>query len=139
MEFFRTEPEVLKLGGEMRTVKYEVKKDDFKVFVNKSLGKSEIKFKSGDRLRVLFLTHGVFNDFPTKINGFRIYSMALSGYDIIGINSQSYGRKTKRVFPPGTVIWVESQSEGSIENPYFISNSEFIGSNLVSISEIKEM
>jgi len=150
-EFFNDEPKVLKLGGEMKNVSYEVDKNDFKEWIIRELKiKPNLNIEQGQKIQVLFLTYGVF-DF--QINGFQIYSACFGNYEIIGINSKNLGIKTKRAFPPGTVMWLEAKEEMRIKNnPAFIvksdSNSyeisepkgkqEFIGTNLILIKEGKD-
>jgi len=152
LEFFNSEPKVLKLGGEMKNVNYEVEKDDFKSWIRKELGiEDNLSIKRDEKIQVLFFSYGVFdfgNDRLPKIDGFEIYSACFENYEIIGINSKNLGRKTKRAFPPGTVLWLESENKKKINNPTFIVNrdnfyeidepkgkQDFIGTNLVLIKK----
>lgn len=151
-EFFSNEPKVLKLGGEMKNVSYEVQKNDFKEWIRNELKFPEkIELKKEDKILVLFLTYGVFDgEKLPQINGFEIYSACFGSYEIIGINSAKMGRKTKRAFAPGTVLWLESQIDATINNPSFLCKNqsqndyyfnepkgkqEFIGTNLVLIKK----
>ena len=89
------------------------------------------------------MTYGVF-DF--QINGFQIYSTCFGNYEIVGINSKSLGTKTKRAFPPGTILWLESKNDKNISSISFLvknqndydfkepkGNQDFIGTNLVLV------
>jgi CRISPR-associated protein Cmr3 len=151
-EFFSNEPKVLKLGGEMKNVSYEVRKNDFKEWIRNELKFPEkIELKKEDKILVLFLTYGVFDgEKLPQINDFEIYSACFGSYEIIGINSAKMGRKTKRAFAPGTVLWLESQIDATINNPSFLCKNqsqndyyfnepkgkqEFIGTNLVLIKK----
>jgi len=152
LEFFNSEPKALKLGGEMKNVSYEVEKDDFNSWVRKELGiENNLNIKRDEKIQVLFFSYGVFdfgNDKLPKINGFEIYSACFGNYEIIGINSKNLGRKIKRAFPPGTVLWLKSQNDINISNPIFLvknqngyyfndskGRQEFIGTNLVLIKK----
>ena len=153
LQFFNEEPKVLKLGGEMKNVSYEIKKHDFKEWIINELKiEREIELKRDDKILVLFLTYGVFDFKDNKlleINGFEIYSACFGNYGIIGINSKNLGRKTKRAFPPGTVFWFKTQKEIKINNPTFLVKNQnnfyffnepkkeqnFIGTNLVLIKK----
>jgi len=152
LKFFNSDPRVLKLGGEMKNVSYKVEKDDFKSLIIKELGvEKNLSIKRDERIQVLFCSYGVFdfaNDRLPKINGFEIYSACFGNYEIIGINSKFLGRKTKRAFSPGTVLWLKSQNDISINNPNFLvknqngyyfndpkGKQEFIGTNLVLIKK----
>ncbi len=152
IKFFNNEPRVLKLGGEMRNVRYEVEKDDFKKWIINELKVPEkIDLDKGEKILVLFLTYGVFDfkdDKLPKIEDFQIYSACFGNYEIIGINSKNLGIKTKRAFPAGTVVWLETQNSVSISNPVFIvknqdnyyfgepkGKQDFIGANLVLIKK----
>ena len=157
VEIFNIYPKVVKLGGEMKNARYEVEKDDFISWIRKDLGiKDNLEIKKGDKVRVLFLTYGVFdfqgNGMP-KIDGFKINSACFENYEIVGIKSRDkdLGTKTKRAFPLGTVMWLEATKEMRINNPAFIvkgngdsyeidkpkGKQEFIGSNLILIRECK--
>ena len=147
-EFFNDEPKVLKLGGEMKNVSYEVDKNDFKEWIIRELKiKPNLNIEQGQKIQVLFLTYGVF-DF--QINGFQIYSACFGNYEIIGINSKGLKRRTIiRAFPAGTVLWLESQNNITINNPTFLIKNQnnfysfkepdriqnFIGTNLVLIKK----
>jgi CRISPR-associated protein Cmr3 len=150
-EFFNDEPRVLKLGGEMKNVSYEIEESDFKEWIRNELRiEGNLKLNNGDRILILFLTYGVF-DF--QINDFQIYSACFENYEIIGINSKNLKRKTKRAFPPGSVLWLESKNEKEINNPTFMVKKnnfyeinepegiqEFIGTNLILIKkEVKNV
>jgi len=150
-EFFNDEPRVLKLGGEMKNVRYEVEKNDFRKWIRDELKIKNIELKRGDKIEVLFLTYGVFDltdDKLPKIKDFEIFSACFGCYEVIGINSVNLGRKTKRAFPPGTIMLLrkESDEKRMIDNPTFlvkkdglyemdnpIGTQEFIGTNLVLI------
>ncbi len=159
VEIFNIYPKVVKLGGEMKNARYEVEKDDFISWIRKELGiKDYLEIKNGDKVRVLFLTYGVFdfqdNGMP-KIDGFKINSACFENYEIVGIKSRDkdLGTKTKRAFPLGTVMWLEATKEMRIKNnPAFIvkgngdsyeidkpkGKQEFIGTNLILIKEGKD-
>ncbi len=158
VEIFNIYPKVVKLGGEMKNARYEVEKDDFISWIRKELGiKDYLEIKKGDKVRVLFLTYGVFdfqgNGMP-KIDGFKINSACFETYEIVGIKSRDkdLGTKTKRAFPLGTVMWLEATKEMRINNPAFIvkgngdsyeidkpkGKQEFIGTNLILIKEGKD-
>jgi len=144
IEFFNKGLKVLKLGGEMKNVSYEVDKNDFKKWIIRELKiKPDLNIKQGEKIQVLFLTYGVF-DF--QINGFQIYSTCFGNYEIVGINSKSLGTKTKRAFPPGTILWLESKNDKNISSISFLvknqndydfkepkGNQDFIGTNLVLV------
>jgi len=151
LEFFNDEPRVLKLGGEMKNVRYEVEKNDFTKWIRDELKIKDVELKREDKIEVLFLTYGVFDltdDKLPKIKDFEIYSACFGGYEIIGINSINLGRKTKRAFPPGTIMLLRNESDEKrmIDNPTFLvkknglyemgdpmGTQEFIGTNLVLI------
>jgi CRISPR-associated protein Cmr3 len=156
VEFFNKNPKSLKLGGEMRNVGYEVQEDDFnKIFDDLGLSRS-ITVEPSNSLKVVFLTYGVF-DGPIgmiKIDEFKTLSSCFNGYDFIGINlKRTKQRKIKRALPPGSVIWLKSTTEktlNSINNPTFIvgrgrdykfgfpeGKQEFIGTNLVLLKEVE--
>jgi CRISPR-associated protein Cmr3 len=72
--------------------------------------------------------------------------MCFSNYSIIGINSKNLGIKTKRAFPPGTVLWLGCKSDKNINSISFLiknqndydfkesqGNQDFIGTNLVLV------
>ncbi|GAB6078510.1 type III-B CRISPR module-associated protein Cmr3 [Hydrogenobaculum acidophilum] len=151
---FQKEPRVLKLGGEMRNVMYEVEEDNFINWITKKLSiPHKIQIKNGDKVKILFLGYGVFDCKVPNINGFKITSMCFSKYDTIGINSGS-NVKTKRAFPPGTVFWLKYENKNNkyveIETiSYLIKNQEnydfssfgnqdFIGTNLVLSTKLNE-
>jgi len=155
VEFFNENPKSLKLGGEMKNVSYEVEEDDFnKIIDDLGLSKS-ITVEPSNILKVVFLTYGVFDE-PIgmiKINEFETLSACFNGYDFIGINlKRTKQRKIKRALPPGSVIWLKSTTEktlNSINNPTFIvgkggnyefgfpkGKQEFIGTNLVLLKEV---
>jgi CRISPR-associated protein Cmr3 len=158
-EFFNDEPRVLKLGGEMKNVSYEIEKSDFKEWIRNELKIENIQLNKGDKIEILFLTYGVFDfegDKLPKISNFQIHSACFGNYEIVGINSKNLGRKIKRAFPPGTVMWLkfESESQRIIDNnPTFIvkkkdlyeideprGKQEFIGTNLILIKkEVKNV
>jgi len=145
-EFFNDKPRVLKLGGEMKNVSYEIEKSDFKEWIRNELRiEGNLKLNNGDRILILFLTYGIF-DF--QINDFQIYSACFENYEIIGVNSKNLGRKTKRAFPPGSILWLESENKKEIKNPTFMVKKnnfyeinkpegiqEFIGTNLILIKK----
>ena len=151
LEFFNDGPRVLKLGGEMKNVRYEVENSDFTKWIRDELKIKSIELKRGNKIEVLFLTYGVFDltdDKLPKIKDFEILSACFGGYEIIGINSINLGRKTKRAFPPGTIMLLRSESDEKrmIDNPTFlvkkdglyemgnpVGTQEFIGANLVLI------
>jgi len=153
VEFFNKNPKSLKLGGEMRNVGYEVQEDDFnKIFDDLGLSRS-ITIEPSNSLKVVFLTYGVF-DGPIgmiKINEFKTLSACFNGYDFIGINlKRTKQRKIKRALPPGSVIWLKSTTEKTLNNPTFIfvegkdykfgfpeGKQEFIGTNLVLLKEVE--
>ena len=149
-ELFNNEPKVLKLGGEMRNVRYRVEENDFINYLKNELKLPEkIQIKQGDKIKVLFLSYGVFNSKIPKINQFKIISMCFSNYSIVGINSKNLGIKTKRAFPPGTVLWLGCESDKNINSISFLinliknqndydfkepqGNQDFIGTNLVLV------
>jgi len=152
VEFFNENPKSLKLGGEMKNVSYEVEEDDFnKIIDDLGLSKS-ITVEPSNILKVVFLTYGVFDE-PIgmiKINEFEILSACFNGYDFIGINlKRTKQRKIKRALPPGSVIWLKSTTEKTLNNPTFIvgkgkdyefgfpeGKQEFIGTNLVLLKEV---
>jgi len=160
-KFFNTKPKVLKLGGEMRNVSYEIEKNDFKEWIKNELKiENTIELEKGEKIQVLFLSYGIFdfNKSMPQINGFEIYSACFDNYEIIGINSKNLGRKTKRAFHPGAIIWFSVQDSVqdkiSLNNPTFIiknqnnfyffgeviENQDFIGTNLVLIKkEVKNV
>jgi len=153
VEFFNKNPKSLKLGGEMRNVGYEVQEDDFNKIID-DLGLSRSINISPDKgLKVVFLTYGVF-DGPIgmiKIDEFKTLSSCFNGYDFIGINlKRTKQRKIKRALPPGSVIWLRSTTEKTLNNPTFIvggggdykfgfpeGKQEFIGTNLVLLKEVE--
>ncbi len=142
-------PKVLKLGGEMRSVKYEAIEDDFRKFLLGRLGLDEkLSLKRGDIVVFLFLNYGVFegDNFVPKIGGFEVISMCVDGYSILGINSKNKERKTVKALPPGAVIWAKCDEDYSIETLGFLvedgneykvkdmaGDQEFIGTNLVLV------
>jgi CRISPR-associated protein Cmr3 len=146
-ELFNNEPKVLKLGGEMRNVRYRVEENDFINYLKNELKLPEkIQIKQGDKIKVLFLSYGVFDSKIPEIKGFKIISMCFSNYSIIGLNSKNLGIKTKRAFPPGTVIWLGCESDKNINSISFLiknqndydfkepqGNQDFIGTNLVLV------
>ena len=146
-ELFNNEPKVLKLGGEMRNVRYRVEENDFINYLKNELKLPEkIQIKQGDKIKVLFLSYGVFDSKTPKIKGFKIISMCFSNYSIIGINSKNLGIKTKRAFPPGTILWLGCESDKNINSVSFLiknqndydfkepqGNQDFIGTNLVLV------
>jgi CRISPR-associated protein Cmr3 len=152
VEFFNENPKSLKLGGEMKNVSYEVEEDDFNKIID-DLGLSRLIDISPDKgLKVVFLTYGVFDE-PIgmiKIDEFKTLSACFSGYDFIGINlKRTKQRKIKRALPPGSVIWLKSTTEKTLNNPTFIvgeggnyefdfpkGKQEFIGTNLVLLKEV---
>lgn len=154
LKLFNEGEKILKLGGEMKNARYEVEKDDFHKSVVEQLGlPRNIRLNKGDKTQFLFLSYGVMDIFnsSTKINGFKITSMALKGYEVIGVYSESLGkRKTARALPPGTVMWLEyeNQNEITIQNPSFLIKKDnnfvfgvpegvqdFIGTNLILIKK----
>jgi CRISPR-associated protein Cmr3 len=152
VEFFNENPKSLKLGGEMKNVSYEVEEDDFnKIIDDLGLSKS-ITVEPSNILKVVFLTYGVFDE-PIgmiKIDEFKTLSSCFNGYDFIGINlKRTKQRKIKRALPPGSVIWLRSTTEKTLNNPTFIvggggnykfgfpkGKQEFIGTNLVLLKEV---
>lgn len=147
--FLYNTPMVLKLGGEMRSVRYKAENCDFREFLLKELGLDEkLDLKREDRVMFLFLSYGVFegDNFVPKIEGFKVISMCVDGYSILGINSKNKGRKTVKSLPPGAVIWAECEEDISIETLGFLvkdgngykvkdmaGDQEFIGTNLVLV------
>ena len=147
-EFFNNEPKVLKLGGEMKNASYHVEKDDFREWIRKELEiKKNVNINKGEKIRVLFLNYGIF-DFQTS--GFQILSACFGNYEIIGINSKGLKRRSiMRAFPAGTVLWLESQNDVTVDNPTFLNRNQnnfysfaepagiqpFIGVNLVLIKK----
>jgi len=152
LEFFNNDPKVLKLGGEMKNVSYEVEKDNFKKWIRNELGIEEnLDLDSNEKIQVLFLNYGVFdfqdNNLP-HIDGFQLYSACFGNYEIIGTISKNLERKIKRAFPPGSILWLISKNRKRINNPTFIlkkdnlyeidepkGKQEFIGTNLVLIKK----
>jgi len=135
LNFFNNEPKVLKLGGEMRNVRYKVEGNDFINYLKNELKLPEkIEIKKGDKIKILFLSYGIFDSKIPKINGFKITSMCFSKYSIIGLNSKNLGIKTKRAFAPGTVFWLECEDNKEVECISFLTeNQNFIGTNLVLV------
>jgi CRISPR-associated protein Cmr3 len=86
-----------------------------------------------------------------KIDGFKTLSACFNGYDFIGLNlKRTKQRKIKRALPPGSVIWLKSTTEKTLNNPTFIvgeggnyefdfpkGKQEFIGTNLVLLKEVE--
>ncbi|MCR4430971.1 MAG: type III-B CRISPR module-associated protein Cmr3 [Tepidanaerobacteraceae bacterium] len=137
--FFNEYPRVLKLGGEMRSVNYTMKADDFNLKHQKLI----TRVRQGDIIRIVFLTPAVCSTFPPEINGLKIKSMASNGYEIMGINSNNLDKKTvTKVLPAGTTIWAEVTDEEMAQKILSArvleekdgqqSINSFIGSNLIA-------
>jgi len=132
MTAFKSNPKVLKLGGEMKTAQYDLEEDEsiLNLF-------EKIEPKKGEIVKLLYLTPGVYNDFIPDIKGLRVKSIITTGHINMGLHSpQKLGkyRVMKKSLPPGTVIYCEvedaSQAMQVWLNPSHGDN-DFIGSNLI--------
>jgi len=158
--FFNEKPRVLRLGGEMKNIKYEIKKDKFSSYLTSKLKiKDNITVNKEETIEVLFLTNGVFefnnNDEKSPINGFEIISACFDNYINMGIRSRNKGTKVKRAILPGSILSLKANENKQLTTISFIIkqknnnfyslispkdinkvNWEFIGSNLVLIKKI---
>ncbi len=150
-EFFDSDPRSLKLGGEMRSVSYEVQEMNFHTWFKNEVGVEErINVSPGKVFECIFLSYGVFDEMLPNIEGFEIISACFGSYRFIGINQRkARQRKIKRALPPGSVIWLKSNIENTFSNPTFIfgeggnyklgfprGKQEFIGTNLILLKEV---
>ncbi|MEO0263511.1 MAG: type III-B CRISPR module-associated protein Cmr3 [candidate division WOR-3 bacterium] len=144
LQFFKESPKVLKLGGEMKSIYYEVEKDDLKSIISKP------DIKSEEVIKVLFLTHSTFNCnkvFPSFSDG-EIISAVINGYLNLAITSKGLklDKFTKRGIRAGSVFYVKVSDKNSVNNLWFgffcpygrnnktfngRNNKTFIGTNLV--------
>jgi CRISPR-associated protein Cmr3 len=159
---FEKQPRVLKVGGESKTVFYKIEEvsffDEIKElleientfvgflkFENNSLSifpEKIIKIEKGEKVQILFLTQGVFDNFlPDLLNrcGFRTISMTMNSCLNVTLYSSKSTRFFSKAIPAGTVIWTvaEKDIEMSSENTSSLSKNSFIGSNLVLIRKEK--
>ncbi len=139
---FYNSNKILKLGGEMRSVYYEVGKEDIK----QRFKKPKI---NGNRFKLLFLSPGIFNGgnvIPKNICGFEVLSACISSFVNLAIKSSGLkiNNFTKRGIRAGSVLYVEKKiNEVNLDNywfgflkPYQNRNKKFIGSNLVIYGKI---
>ncbi|MCM8808485.1 MAG: type III-B CRISPR module-associated protein Cmr3 [Candidatus Omnitrophica bacterium] len=141
LQFFGKTPKVLKLGGEMKVIYYEVeKKDDLKSIIKKP------KVKSEEVIKILFLTPSTFNCnkvFPS-FSGVEIISAVINGYLNLAITSKGLklDKFTKKGIKSGSVFYVKVLDESFVNNLWFDfpyayrennkeKNKAFIGRNLV--------
>ncbi len=129
---FFEKPQVLKLGGEMKVVRYEIIKD---FQLNKLIKRPEVK--KGDLVKLLFLTPGVYNKSVPEIKGLEIHSIVSSGYSSISLFSinQNIFMLKKKAFPLGTVVFGKVTNVEELKklwlNPSDGEQNVFIGSNLI--------
>lgn len=164
---FGKEPYVLKVGGESKTVFYKLNESSFfeeikelleientlvgflkcednslSIFTNKD-EKTDMKIEKGDKIQILFLTQGVFNDFlPNLLNktkSMEIKSMVMNSCLNITLYSSKSKRPLAKAIPAGTVIWAEIKQDIEIlpEDSFGLFQNNFIGSNLVLIRKEK--
>lgn len=138
LEIFNSDIKVLKLGGEMRAVSYEVEVDErsqfFKLFKQPEL-------KKGDTIKILFLTPGVYERFIPQISGVKIISIVSDGYLNVGLHSLylSKYKLMKKALLPGTVIYGTVENEKEVSNLWLSSSdglNGFIGSNLIIYGKV---
>jgi len=138
LEIFNSDIKVLKLGGEMRAVSYEVEVDErsqfFKLFKQPEL-------KKGDTIKILFLTPGVYERFVPQISGVKIISIVSDGYLNVGLHSLylSKYKLMKKALLPGTVIYGTVENEKEVSNLWLSSSdglNGFIGSNLIIYGKV---
>jgi len=140
LDFFNDEINILKLGGEMKNVYYKVEKvGDIKDIFH--FEKPDLS--QGDKIKLLFLTPGVFEGDILKIKGLKVLTIILHNYVNLGLSSPRFLRKynfIKRAYPPGSVIYAEVEDKDEVEklwlNPSDGSNN-FIGSNLIIYTKIE--
>jgi len=134
LDFFNDEINILKLGGEMKNVYYKVEKvGDIKDIFHFE----KPNLSQGDKIKLLFLTPGVFEGDILKIKGLKVLTIILHNYVNLGLSSPCFLRKynfIKRAYPPGSVIYAEVEDKDEVKklwlNPSDGSNN-FIGSNLI--------
>lgn len=140
LDFFNDEINVLKLGGEMKNVYYKVEKvGDIKDIFHFE----KVNLNQGDRIKLLFLTPGVFEEDISVIKGLKILTIILHNYINLGLSSPRFLKKynfIKRAYPPGSIIYAEVEDKNEVEkiwlNPSDGSNN-FIGSNLIIYTKIR--
>ncbi|RKX58202.1 MAG: type III-B CRISPR module-associated protein Cmr3 [Thermodesulfobacteriota bacterium] len=128
--FFNDSVKVLKLGGEMKAVRYEIEKVNGFNFFEKP------KLENNDIIKILFLTPGIYDSFIPKIDGVEIKSIICEGYLNVGLHSLRLNKKRvmKKSLPSGTVIYGQVEDKEKVKNLWLSSSdgsNGFIGSNLI--------
>lgn len=138
---------VLKFGGEMKTVHYEVEKVKDNC-VSDIFKKPDVK--GGEIIKILFLTHATFDKDPfySSGSGLKVVSAVVDGYLNFAMSSERLNLKnfTKRGIKAGSVFYAEVPNSGLLDDPWFKpferckvkQNFELIGSNLVIYGKVKK-
>lgn len=129
--FFEScEIKVLKLGGEMRSVTYEVKREN----ISDKLGFEKPNVGKDDIIKILYLTHG----FLEENNAYEIINGSIKSVNL-GVRSKNYGTKLKRGVSAGSVIYAKVADEKRLDEIWMNPNDgEFIGSNLRIYTKYRE-
>ncbi|MEN3045245.1 MAG: type III-B CRISPR module-associated protein Cmr3 [Candidatus Hydrothermales bacterium] len=122
-EFFKnSKNKVLKLGGEMRNVRYECEEKNFEDVLD--FNKPDLE--NDDIIKILYLTPGFFNNenfYETLTGAIKIIN--------IGMHTKNYGIKTKKSIKEGSVIYAKVKDKTKLQNIWLNpKDKDFIGSNL---------
>lgn len=132
-KFFNAQTiKVLKLGGEMRSVSYEVSTSGREI--SNELGFTKPEIKKGDIIKILYLTPG-FLEFN---NSLEILTCSIESVNL-AIYSKDYEKKLKKGLTAGSVIYARVNDEKYLENIWLNpKDGDFIGSNLRIYAKYKE-
>ncbi|MFN4228160.1 MAG: type III-B CRISPR module-associated protein Cmr3 [Candidatus Ratteibacteria bacterium] len=130
--FFCETIKVLKLGGEMRNVSYEVSKSQKEI--SNELGFTKPEIKKGDIIKILYLTPG----FLELNNSCEILTCSIESVNL-ATYTKDYGKKLKKGLTAGSVIYAKVNDEKCLENIWLNpKDGDFIGSNLRIYAKYKE-
>ncbi len=131
-KFFNQTIKVLKLGGEMRSVSYEVSMSEREICDELGFTKPEIK--KDDIIKILYLTHG----FLELNNSCEILAGSIESVNL-ATHTKDYGKKIKKGLTAGSVIYAKVNDEKCLENIWLNpKDGDFIGSNLKIYAKYKE-
>ncbi|MEO0151709.1 MAG: type III-B CRISPR module-associated protein Cmr3 [candidate division WOR-3 bacterium] len=131
-EFFDKNPiKVLKLGGEMRSVSYEVSKTD----INQEFNFRKPEINENDIIKILYLTPGSLDKADSSLE---ILTGAVLTINLAKLSKHTKERKIKRGLVPGSVIYAKVKDKNKVENFWLNpQDDDFIGTNLKIYTKVK--
>lgn len=138
MNYFANKTKVMKFGGEMKTVFFELSINDFGETFDMTSGLHTINnIKKGEIVKLLLLTPGVYNSFLPNFDGLEIISIVTDGaidLPIFQENKKGFKKILRKALSPGSVIFAKvkepTQVQDLILKPSCGENG-FIGANLL--------